>query len=185
MFQSEQVVTFRTSPWLPQPLNPVDSKSFVPPNPQDLSPPSHPHSLTPLHPKPYTLCPTSPAPTRRERGSDAEMSSDFGESSAGEVHLLRAENAALRSELAALRATNGFNGRAMADALAGGAGAGSKTSGPNACAKTWTSPGAGDALSGAELERFARHLSLPAFGATKQARPYTLNSEPSTHRPKP
>jgi cell division septum initiation protein DivIVA len=105
----------------------------------------------------------------------------FGESSAAEVHQLRSENAALRTELAALRSAAGSSGKEMAALLeeattttkkssSGGHGNnGNNKNRINNNAQTWSSPGAGDALSGSDLERYARHISLPAFGAAKQA----------------
>ena len=80
------------------------------------------------------------------------------------MHALRAENAALRAENAALRTDAGAPPSA------------SSRPAPDDSAvslhpemRTWESAGAGDALSGADLERYARHISLPAFGAAKQA----------------
>ena len=80
------------------------------------------------------------------------------------MHALRAENAALRAENAALRADAG----APTSASFRPPPDDSAVSLPSDL-RTWESAGAGDALSGADLERFARHISLPAFGAAKQA----------------
>lgn len=80
------------------------------------------------------------------------------------MHALRAENAALRAENAALRADAG----APPSASFRPAPDDSAVSLPPDL-RTWESAGAGDALSGADLERYARHISLPAFGAAKQA----------------
>ena len=80
------------------------------------------------------------------------------------MHALRAENAALRAENAALRTDAG----APPSASSRPAPDDSAVSLPPDV-RTWESAGAGDALSGADLERYARHISLPAFGAAKQA----------------
>jgi len=80
------------------------------------------------------------------------------------MHALRAEVAALRAENAALRADAG----APPSASFRPAPDDSAVSLPPDL-RTWESAGAGDALSGADLERYARHISLPAFGAAKQA----------------
>ena len=80
------------------------------------------------------------------------------------MHALRAENAALRAETAALRADAG----APTSASFRPPPDDSAVSLPHDV-RTWESAGAGDALSGADLERYARHISLPAFGAAKQA----------------
>ena len=80
------------------------------------------------------------------------------------IHALRAENAALRAEVSTLRANPGdFVDTAHRPATDDAA------MDLPANLRTWTSVGAGSTLSGAELERYARHISLPAFGAAKQA----------------
>ena len=80
------------------------------------------------------------------------------------MHALRAENAALKAELAALRADAG----AFPSATHLSAPDDSAVSLPPNL-RTWESA-AGESLSGADLERYARHIALPAFGAEKQAR---------------
>ena len=88
----------------------------------------------------------------------------------GEVHALRAENAALRAELAALLASSGGTSPSPADALRheGTTGAAPARDLP-AHLRTWESIAAGDSLTGADLERYARQVALPSFGAAKQA----------------
>lgn len=145
------------------------------------------HYLFPRHNLYIILAGTISRETNAKASATLPMS--FGDSNAVEVHVLKAENAALRAELAALRASNGASGRDAAQALAGG----TRTTAADAAARhvstnrstrrhhagaatthgrharTWTSPGAGDALDGADLERYARHVALPTFGAAKQA----------------
>jgi adenylyltransferase/sulfurtransferase len=96
----------------------------------------------------------------------------------GEVHALRAENAALRAEIAALLAASGAPRSSAAPNNAADAAdpplLGSVPPSPPPAfpdhLRTWESPsGADDVLTGADLERYARHVALPSFGAAKQA----------------
>ena len=80
------------------------------------------------------------------------------------IHALRAENAALKAEVAAFRADNGLCPSVSHPPL------------PDDAAlclpadlRTWESVGAGVSLDGADMERYARHIALPAFGVGKQA----------------
>ena len=96
----------------------------------------------------------------------------------GEVHALRAENAALRAEIAALLAASGAphrssaapnNAADAADPPRGSVPPSHPPAFPDHL-RTWESPsGADDVLTGADLERYARHVALPSFGAAKQA----------------
>ena len=94
----------------------------------------------------------------------------------GEVHALRAENAALRAEIAALLAASGAPRSSAAPNNAADAADPLGSVPPSAPPafpdhlRTWESPsGADDVLTGADLERYARHVALPSFGAAKQA----------------
>ena len=88
----------------------------------------------------------------------------------GEVHALRAENAALRAELAALLASSGGTSPSDADAWRHQATTGAAPARDlPAHLRTWESVAAGESLTGADLERYARQVALPSFGAAKQA----------------